>query len=87
MANTLKQRPEYRNIHITQILAYRMPLAGLVSILHRISGALLILLLPFVIWLFDNSLTSEITFDRFASAFTSGLGVLPGWFIKLVCWA
>jgi len=43
------------------------------------------LLLPFVIWLFDNSLTSEISFDRFASVFTAGAGFLPGWFIKLVC--
>ena len=85
MANTLKERPVYRNIHISQILTYRLPLAGVVSILHRISGALLFLLLPFVVWLLDNSLTSEISFDRFASAFTSGIGVLPGWFIKLVC--
>ena len=85
MANTLKERPVYRNIHISQILTYRLPLAGVVSILHRISGALLFLLLPFVVWLLDNSLTSEISFDRFASAFTSGIGVLPGGFIKLVC--
>ena len=85
MANTLKERPVYRNIDVTQIVTYRMPLAALVSILHRISGALIFLLLPFVVWLFDNSLTSEISFDRFASVFTSGAGFLPGWFIKLVC--
>ena len=85
MADTLKERPVYRNIHVSQIVGYRMPLAAWVSILHRISGALMFLLLPFVIWLFDNSLTSEISFDRFASVFTSGAGFLPGWFIKLVC--
>ena len=87
MADTLKERPVYRNIHVSQIVAYRLPPAGIVSILHRVSGALMFLLLPFVIWLFDNSLTSEISFDRFASVFTSGAGFLPGWFIKLVCWA
>ena len=81
MANTLKERPVYRNIHVSQIVAYRLPPAGIVSILHRVSGAMMFLLLPFVIWLFDNSLTSEISFDRF----TSGAGFLPGWFIKLVC--
>ena len=87
MANTLKERPVYRNIQVSQIVAYRLPLAGVVSILHRISGALMFLLLPFVIWLFDNSLTSEISFDRFASAFTAGIGFVPGWFVKLVCLA
>jgi succinate dehydrogenase / fumarate reductase cytochrome b subunit len=86
MANTLKQRPVFRNIHITDIRQYRLPPAGIVSILHRVSGALMFLLLPFVIWLFDNSLTSEISFDRFASVFTSGAGFLPGWFVKLVAW-
>ena len=85
MDNTLKERPVYRNIHVSQIVAYRLPAAGMVSILHRVSGALMFLLLPFVIWLFDNSLTSEISFDRFASVFTSGAGFLPGWLIKLVC--
>ena len=85
MAHTVKERPVYRNLHITQLLTYRLPLAGVVSILHRISGALLFLLLPFFVWLLVYSLTSEISFDRFASAFTSGIGVLPGWFIKLVC--
>jgi succinate dehydrogenase / fumarate reductase cytochrome b subunit len=85
MADTLKERPVYRNIHITQIVAYRLPPAGIVSILHRVSGALLFLLLPFVIWLFDNSLTSEISFDRFASVFTAGVGFVPGWLIKILC--
>jgi succinate dehydrogenase / fumarate reductase cytochrome b subunit len=58
--------------------------AGVVSILHRISGALMFLLLPFVIWLFDVSVTSEVSYDRFATAFGPGLGGVPGWFVKLV---
>ena len=85
MADTLKERPVYRNIHITQIVGYRLPPAGIVSILHRVSGAVLFLLLPLVIWLFDTSVTSEISFDRFSSVFTAGVGFLPGWFVKLVC--
>ncbi len=80
-------RPAYRNIHITQIVGYRLPPAGLVSILHRVSGALMFLLLPFVIWLFDTSLTSEISYESFTSAFVAGIGVLPGWFMKLVALA
>lgn len=84
MADTLKERPEFRNIHITQIKDYRLPPAGYVSILHRVSGAILFLLLPFIVWLFDVSLTSEISFERFTSVFVAGAGFLPGWFIKLV---
>jgi succinate dehydrogenase / fumarate reductase, cytochrome b subunit len=79
-----KPRPVYRNIHITQIVAYRLPPAGMVSIGHRISGVMMFLLLPFVVWLFDVSLTSETSYERFSSAFVAGLWIFPGWFVKLV---
>jgi succinate dehydrogenase / fumarate reductase cytochrome b subunit len=87
MADTLKHRPVYRNIHITQLRNYRLPAAGWVSILHRISGALLFLLLPFLIWLFDTSVTSEVSYERFTSLFHAGVGGVPGWFFKLVALA
>ena len=82
MAST--PRPVYRNIHISQIIGYRLPPAGIVSILHRVSGALMFLLLPFVVWLFDVSLSSEISYERFTSAFVAGIGFVPAWFVKLV---
>jgi succinate dehydrogenase / fumarate reductase cytochrome b subunit len=87
VAKTPGPRPVYRNIHITQILKYRLPPAGIVSILHRVSGAVMFLLLPFVIWLFDNSLTSEISFERFTSVFNAGVGFVPGFFVKLMALA
>ena len=87
MADTLKQRPVYRNIHITQLPHYRLPPAGLVSILHRISGALLFLLLPLVIWLFDLSVTSEVSYAHFTTVFSAGWAGLPGWLWKLVAFA
>ena len=67
MAEAVKKpRPEFRNIGIGQILtAYRLPLAGRVSILHRVSGALLFVFLPFLLYLFDQSLTSELSFEVF----------------------
>jgi len=85
MAST--PRPVYRNIHIGQILSYRLPPAGIVSILHRVSGAVMFLLMPFVIWMFDASVSSEISFEGFTSAFVAGVGVVPGWFFKLVALA
>ena len=83
----LKVRPVYRNIHVTQLASYRLPLAGLASILHRISGVLMFLLLPFAIWMFDASLTSEVSFEQFRSLFVAGVVGLPGWFWKLVAFA
>ena len=82
------QRREFRNINaFTDLTTYRLPPAGLVSILHRISGALMFLLLPFVIWMFDTSVSSEYSYARFKAAFNSGLGFVPGWFLKLVALA
>jgi succinate dehydrogenase / fumarate reductase cytochrome b subunit len=82
---TAKKRPVYRNINVfTDLRTYRLPPAGFVSILHRISGLLMFLLLPFIIWMFDNSLTSEISYDAFTNAFVAGIGFVPAWFIKLV---
>ncbi|MDR0246553.1 MAG: succinate dehydrogenase, cytochrome b556 subunit [Burkholderia sp.] len=61
-----KPRPEYRNIGFGDItMKYRMPLAAILSILHRVSGALLFLFLPFLLFLFDQSLTSELSFEVF----------------------
>ena len=81
-------RPVFRNINVAHDLpGYRLPLAGILSILHRVSGFLMFLLLPLIIWLFDTSVSSEISFDRFVSAFHSGLGFAPGWFMKLVALA
>jgi succinate dehydrogenase / fumarate reductase cytochrome b subunit len=58
-----------------------------VSILHRASGMLMFFLLPFVVWLFDVSLTSEISYGRFTAVFAAGAGFVPGWFFKLVALA
>jgi succinate dehydrogenase / fumarate reductase cytochrome b subunit len=57
-----KERREFRNIHVTELSNYRMPLASIVSILHRISGFLMFALLPFVLYLLQNSLRSELSF-------------------------
>ncbi|WP_341892051.1 succinate dehydrogenase, cytochrome b556 subunit [Variovorax sp. YR752] len=84
MADTLKQRPEFRNIHVSQIVAYRLPPAGIVSILHRVSGVVMFLLMPFIIWMFDASVTSEVSYGAFKAAFAAGVGFLPGWVLKLV---
>lgn len=84
MPELTRKRPEFRNINaFKDLTTYRLPAAGWVSILHRISGLLMFLLLPLIVWLFDTSVSSEISFERFTSAFAGG-GWLPGWLLKLV---
>ena len=41
-------------------------------------------LMPFVIWLFDVSVSSEISFARFTAVFDSGMLGLPGFAWKLL---
>src|ERR1700752_4398877 len=72
-----KERPQYSNIHVTQLINYRLPLAGVVSILHRISGFLMFALLPFVLYLFEKSLLSEDSYAHY-----KGIASQP--FVKLV---
>ncbi|MRD47770.1 succinate dehydrogenase, cytochrome b556 subunit [Caenimonas koreensis DSM 17982] len=85
MTELAKKRPEFRNINaLSDLPTYRLPVAGVVSILHRISGVLMFLLLPFIIWMFDASISSEYSFAKFRSVFNNGVWVLPGFLVKLV---
>ena len=54
-----RKRPKFLNL-----VAIRLPLPGFVSILHRISGAVLFIALPWLIMLFDLSLESPEGFRR-----------------------
>lgn len=85
MTEIAKKRPQFRNLNaFGDLPTYRWPMAALVSGMHRISGMILFLLLPFIIWMFDTSVSSEISFGTFKAAFNSNLGFLPGWTVKLV---
>jgi succinate dehydrogenase / fumarate reductase cytochrome b subunit len=65
MPEMIKQRPKHLALH--QI---RLPLAGYASILHRISGAGLFLMLPLLIWLLQLSLESTQNSAELFSAVT-----------------
>ena len=54
-------RPVYLNL-----FRIHLPLAGWVSILHRISGALLFFAVPFGVWALSVSLTDQAGFRRMA---------------------
>ena len=71
-ATVRKARPKFLTIH--QI---RLPIPGIVSILHRISGVGLVLFLPFLLYLFDQSLASPESFANYQS-------LTGNWFVKLI---
>jgi len=55
MTELAKKRPQYRNINALRDLpGYRLPIAGIVSILHRVSGVLMFVLLPLLVVLLSG---------------------------------
>lgn len=72
--------PKPRNVGLDQLLGHYLPAmspAAIVSILHRASGVLMFLVgIPFMLYLLQQSLTSEISFDNYVAAVDSWLGKL-----------
>jgi succinate dehydrogenase / fumarate reductase cytochrome b subunit len=63
-----KKRP--KNLDLSTI---KLPLPGVLSIFHRVSGAGLFLLLPLLLWLLQNSLASPESFAVFTAVATNPL--------------
>lgn len=66
-----KQRPKY--LDVSKI---RLPVPGIVSILHRVSGAALFLSLPVLIFLLQGSLSSAENFDNYRALIANPLAKL-----------
>lgn len=86
MPSQKRRRGAHRNIALPDLLSYlrAFPATAWVSLMHRISGAILFILLPAILWGFDNSVSSELSFARFVSVFDGGFWLVPGWMVKLV---
>ena len=67
-----KPRPKYLNL-----FQIRLPVPGIISIMHRVSGGVLFLFIPFLLALFEMSLESAQSFNRFKL-------VMGHWVIKLI---
>ncbi|OGT37045.1 MAG: succinate dehydrogenase, cytochrome b556 subunit [Gammaproteobacteria bacterium RIFCSPHIGHO2_12_FULL_38_14] len=70
----MQQRPVNLNL-----FTIRFPIPAIVSILHRISGVVLFLLIPCIFWGFDFSLT-EYGFDHLQE-------LLSNVYVKFIVWA
>src|SRR5688500_3389637 len=67
-----RPRPKYLNL-----VQIRLPVPGLVSIMHRVSEAVLFLFIPFLLTLFEMSLESAQSYAKFK-------GVFSHWVVKLI---
>lgn len=74
-----KKRPKFLALH--QI---RLPLPGVVSIMHRISGASLFLALPLLLWMLQYSLRSIVTYTQLMDALSHPLSKI---FLLTMLWA
>lgn len=74
----MQKRPKYLNL-----FEIKLPMPGIISIMHRISGAVLFLALPVLLWVWQQSLTSF-------GAFNDLRAFLSHWLVKLIalglCW-
>lgn len=69
---TIKNRPKNLNL-----FTIRLPINAVVSILHRVSGIALFLMLPFILLAFQRSVKSQ-------DGYTALAGLLNAWFVKLM---
>lgn len=70
-----QQRPVYLDV-----TKYKYPNTAIVSILHRISGVVLFLFTPFLLWALDMSLSSGVRFQALLHNFDNTL-------MKFIIWA
>ncbi len=75
----MNRRPYYLDL-----IRIRLPIGGLVSILHRASGALLSLAIPGLLYLFMLSLRSADDFHRLGDLLSGSVGRVAG---VLATWA
>lgn len=66
-----KTRPKHLDLK-----KIRLPVPGIVSILHRISGVVLFLSLPILLGLFAGTLSSQASFDAFRALIAHPLAKL-----------
>jgi succinate dehydrogenase / fumarate reductase cytochrome b subunit len=69
-----KKRPINLNL-----FTIRFPIPAIVSILHRISGVVLFLLIPAALWLLETSLASQQSFNKLHDDFSQP-------FVKVMVW-
>lgn len=63
----IRARPVYRNIGFGDLAHYRLPIPGIASIVHRVTGLAMFVCLLFLLAMLQMSLKSEAGFEAFRS--------------------
>lgn len=66
-----KARPVHLNL-----LKIKLPIGGIMSILHRATGIFMFLMVPYLLYLLDLSLTSPQGYAAASASVHSGIGVI-----------
>ena len=69
--NTASHRPVHLNL-----FRIRLPVAGVMSIIHRLTGVVMFLAIPLFVYLLDRSLISEAGFREAVELLHTPLGIL-----------
>lgn len=72
------EKPNQRIVDLP-LLKIRLPVGGMVSIIHRVTGVLLVLMIPWLTYLLQQSLAS-------AETFVAARQMMQGFFMKVVVW-
>jgi succinate dehydrogenase / fumarate reductase cytochrome b subunit len=73
----MAQRPT--NIGFGSISQYKFPITAIASILHRVSGVIIFLLIPFLLWAFYLSLKSPVSYAHLQVCFSSSCSRFFAW--------
>ena len=74
---------QVRNFNLFTI---RYPFTAIISILHRLSGIFVFLLIPFLLWMLDVATGSSLGFDHIRTVLTNPATKLTLWFILVALW-
>lgn len=75
-------RSEHRPVFLN-LLQIRLPIAAVMSILHRITGVCMVLLIPFSAFVLELSLSGADGFNRVADWFTLPVATIV---LLVLCW-
>lgn len=75
MSEAIARKPRPKNLNVME-LGMQLPVPGMVSILHRVSGVGIFLMLPFLLFLFDASVSSPESFMTYKSVVAHPLAKL-----------
>ncbi len=76
-------KQQVRNFNLFTI---QYPLTAIVSLLHRLSGIFVFLLIPFLLWMLDIASGSSVGFERIQSVLTNPAAKLILWLILVALW-